>query len=144
MKMKKYLVLLALVMLFMVGCAREEAPEVREVPPVTITHGEILTEEREEAVREHIDRFKETGMFEFYTMLENGKALEVWIDVGDEPITDNAVKGLTDGLIRELAALFDNKVPIRLTALQKSGSEFIQFGTSVFSPKTEEVTYESR
>lgn len=144
MNMKKYLVLLTVVIFLVVGCASEEVPEAGEAPPVTITHGEILTEEREAAVRGHIAKFKETGMFEFYTILENEDALEVWLDVGEEPITDNAVKGLTDGLVRELAALFDNEVPIRLTALQKSGDEVEQFGISIFSPKTGEVTYESQ
>jgi PBP1b-binding outer membrane lipoprotein LpoB len=141
--MKKYLVLLIIVVLFVTGCAREEAANGNEVPPATITYGKILTEEREAVIRDFVTTFEEMGMFKLYTMVENKNALEIWLDVGDEPITSDAVKGLTEGMVRDLADLFNGEVAIRLTALQNSaGNEVNRFGTSVYSPKTKEVTYE--
>lgn len=143
--MKKIVVLLLIGVMFLaLGCAGQEQPKAGETPPLEIMHGEILTAEREAAVREFIAAFEEMGMFSFYTMTENKDALEVWLDVGDEPITPEAVKGLTDGMIRDLAELFDGKVPVRLAALQKGeGDEVTCFGTSIYSSETKEVTYES-
>ena len=141
--MKRIIVLLIVLMLFASGCARGEVAKDSEAPPTTITYGQILTREREATVRDYIATFEEMGMFEFYTMIENEDALEIWLDVGEEPITPDAVKGLTEGMIRDIADLFSGELSIRLTALQKGAdSEITRFGTSVFLPDKKEVVYE--
>lgn len=114
----------------------------REIPSTAIQFDAVLTEERAAAIQDYLEPFQ--GMFTIFTMLENDNALEIWLDVGPEPITDDAVRGLTDGVILDLIQLLDQEVAIRLTALQEDGSGgYHQFGTSVYSPETGEITYES-
>lgn len=151
--MKRYLLLLAVVALLFAGCNGEnadngdnglptEGEDERVVPDRETEYGTILTEEREAMILNYAAPYQE--MFSIYSIVEKDRFLEIWLDVGPEPITDNAVQGLTEGLIGEIAGLFDGELSLHITALQQDeNEEYVFFGTSVYSAETGEFTYEA-
>lgn len=158
-------VILLVALMLLAGCADEQAPlpgengeeevvetndeneivpdeeKEAELPPEEIEYGDVLTEISEAVIRDYVAPFE--GMFEIYTMVEKDNVLEVWIDVGPDPITDEAVQGLAEGLIQDLVALFNGELALRLTVIQEDADGNVhKFGSSSYSPETEEFKYE--
>ena len=146
--MKQFIILTAIAVFLLAGCGNDAPTNVIEEPvdDETVEDDEVvepvLTEERETLIIEHMALYE--GMVSIHEIGESNGTIVVWLDFGEEPMTGDAAQGITDGIAMEIAELFESELPIKITAIQLSEDGSVtEFGSSVFSPETGEVEYQS-